>query len=330
MESYSNFIGVDISKNCLDLCSLSVENPKEMSFAKIENELNAINQFLKKLDAQKLFFCMEDTGIYGMRLYQALSEKGFKFSVIPAIQIKRSKGLQRGKSDKADARDIAFYALTHQHNLPLYQLPEVDLQELKMLLAEREKLTKAVKLFGSTAEATCYADKKACKALEKNNKKTLDFLKKQLAEAEKLIRELIKNNAHMKEQDELLRSIPGIGPQTAIQLISFTKCFTSFDNWRQLACYAGIAPFPYQSGTSIKGKTKVSHYAQKKLKSTIHMAALSSKKYDKQVKIYYERKVVEGKQKMSVLNAVSCKLIARAFAVINRGTPYVNTLKYAA
>lgn len=112
---------------------------------------------------------MEDTGIYGMGLYQALSEKHFKLSVIPAIQIKRSKGLQRVKSDKADARDIAFYALNHQYNLPLYQLPEVDLQELKMLLAERGKLTKVVKLFGSTSEATCYADKNACKALGKNN-----------------------------------------------------------------------------------------------------------------------------------------------------------------
>ncbi|QCK15040.1 transposase [Mangrovivirga cuniculi] len=118
--------------------------------------------------------------------------------------------------------------------------------------------------------------------------------------------------------------------QTAYQLICTTNGFENFTNWRQLACYAGVAPFEYSSGSSIKGKTRVSHYADKQLKSLLNMCALSSKKYDPQMKNYFDRKIKEGKNKMLVLNNIRCKLLSRVFAVINRQTPYINTYKFAA
>ncbi len=124
--------------------------------------------------------------------------------------------------------------------------------------------------------------------------------------------------------------MPGVGPQTAINLIVTTRCFSTFENWRQLACYAGVAPFEYRSGTSIRGKTKVNHIANKKLKSLLNMAALSAKRHDKQLKEYYERKIQEGKNGMSVMNALRCKIISRVFATIKRETPYVDFLKYSA
>ena len=102
-----------------------------------------------------------------------------------------------------------------------------------------------------------------------------------------------------------------------------------FENWRQLACYAGVAPFPYQSGTSIHGRTKVHPLADKKLKSLLNMCAIAAVRFDKELKIYYERKLMEGKNKMLVINNVRCKLLARVFAVINRKTPFINTFKFA-
>lgn len=331
MKKYSLFVGVDISKNSLDICLLSADNPKEMSHHVIANSQTAINRFLRTLpDSQSVLVCMEDTGAYGMPLCYALEAGKWQYSVVPAIHIKRSKGLKRGKSDKTDAKDIAFYALTHGHEIKLSSLPEADLQELKLLLSERDKLVAAIKLFESTQESNQFLNPKATKELDKCNKKTTNMLRKQLCEIEKIIAGLCKQSETIDEQMGLLQSIPGIGPQTALLLISYTRCFSSFDNWRQLACYAGIAPFPYQSGSSIKGRTKVSHFAQKRLKSAIHLAALSSKRYDTEMSAYFERKVAEGKNKMLVLNAVRCKLIARAFAVINRKTPFVNTQKFAA
>lgn len=329
MKKYAFFVGVDISKRSLDICLLSADKPKENQYYAIANTPKAITSFIKSLPATDVLFCMEDTGIYGMPLCQVLENTGLDYAVVPAIEIKRSKGLHRGKSDKADAKDIARYAITHQHEIKLFRFPEPDLQELRLLIAEREKLIKTIKLFEATNENFEFIDKKLCTSLKKNNRKTVLQLRNQLAEVERLIKGLTERNEKMNEQMKLLQTIPGIGPQTALLLMSYTRCFTAFDNWRQLACYAGIAPFPYQSGSSIKGKTKVSHYAQKRLKSAIHMASLTTKKFDVEIKQYYERKVADGKNKMLVINAVRCKLIARAFAVINRGTPFVNTQKFA-
>lgn len=97
-----------------------------------------------------------------------------------------------------------------------------------------------------------------------------------------------------------------------------------------LAPDGGLAPFPYQSGSSIKGKTKVHHLANKKLKALLNMAALSAKLNDPEIKNYFERKVNEGKNKMLVLNAIRCKVISRAFAVIQRNSAFVNVNKFAA
>ena len=330
MKKYTIYAGVDISKNSLDICLLCANHPKETKHERISNDEKSIRKFLKTLTAENIVFCMEDTGVYGLPLSYVLEELAFDYAVVPAIHIKRSIGLKRGKTDKADAKDIANYLFTHIHEIRLAHLPEEDLQELRLLLSERDKLVAAIKMFESTKESLSYFSKKTGSSTRKNNDKTVSLLKKQLIDIEKTLATLTRSNETMNEQMTLLQSIPGIGPQTALLLISYTRCFSSFDNWRQFACYAGIAPFQYQSGTSIKGKTKVSHFAQKRLKAAIHLAALSFKKHDAEMKKYFERKVEEGKNKMLVLNAIRCKLIARAFAVVNRKTSFVNIQKFAA
>lgn len=330
MKKYATICGIDISKNSLDICILNTDHPKEIQHHVIGNDEKSILSFLKTIIKEETLFCMEDTGVYSMPLCYQLDDQEFDYAIIPAIQIKRSKGLCRGKTDKSDAKDIANYALTHLHQITLHRLPEEDLQELKLLLAERDKLINAIKLFESSQESLSFIKQKIGKATQKHNFKTTKHLQKQLESLEQLIASLIEKNEIMNEQMNLLQSIPGIGPQTALLLISYTRAFTSFKNWRQLACYCGIAPFEYQSGKSVRGRTKVSHFAQKRLKSAIHLAALTSKRFDGEMKKYFERKVSEGKNKMLVINAVRCKLIARAFAVINRGTPFVNIHKFAA
>ena len=127
-----------------------------------------------------------------------------------------------------------------------------------------------------------------------------------------------------------MESIPGIGRVTALYLITITQVFARFANGRKFACFAGVAPFEYRSGSSIRGKTKVSPLANKKIKSLLHMASLSAVRYDPELRLYYKRKKEEGKHSMLVLNNIKFKLIQRAFAVINRQTPYVVTSKFAA
>lgn len=140
---------------------------------------------------------------------------------------------------------------------------------------------------------------------------------------------ILKANETLNNQAQLIRSIPGIGEQTCVYFIITTKGFTAFNNWRQFACYSGVAPFEYSSGSSIKGKTKVNHMADKKMKSLLQMCAITAIKYYPQLKEYYLKKKEEGKNSILVLNNIRCKLINRVFAVINKETPYINTYKFA-
>jgi len=103
-----------------------------------------------------------------------------------------------------------------------------------------------------------------------------------------------------------------------------------FDNWRKFASYSGTAPFPYRSGTSIKGRTKVSHLANKKIKTLLNMCARSAIVYNPEIKLYYQKRKDNGDNGMSVINIIRNKLISRIFAVVKRGTPYVNICNYAA
>ena len=115
----------------------------------------------------------------------------------------------------------------------------------------------------------------------------------------------------------------------ATTMIIATDNFQKFENWRKFASYCGVAPFPYQSGTSIKGRSKVSQIANKKIKALIHMCAINTIQHNPEMKIYYEKRLELGKNKMSTINIIRNKLIARIFAVIRRQTPYVDIMKFA-
>ena len=116
----------------------------------------------------------------------------------------------------------------------------------------------------------------------------------------------------------------------ASNMIVHTDGFQKFSEARQFASYCGVAPFPYSSGTSLKGRNKVSPLANKGIKAILHLCAVSVIKNSTEMKEYYQRKLATGKHKMCVLNAVRNKILHRIFAVIKREQPYVDTHKYAA
>lgn len=335
MKKYKFIIGIDVSKSKLDVFVIVDPASKQHSHSVVENNAKGIKQMLAMLSKQGVaiadaLFCIENTGIYGMPLACGLSSIKADFWVVPAMEIKRSKGISRGKSDKVDARDIAYYAYTHQHKLKLYQLPEVDILKLKLLQTEREKFLKALLALKTTEENECFLPKEVVREIRKANSLAQKALQKSLLLVEERIKTIIEQHPILKKQYQLITSVPGVGPITAIYLITTTRCFKDFANWRKLACYAGIAPFEYTSGSSVRGKTKVNHLANKKLKSLLNMCALNAKRVDKEIAQYYKRKTDEGKNRMLVMNAVRCKVLSRVFAIVNRETPFVNTQKFAA
>jgi len=335
MKNYKTFIGIDVSKLKLDVWLMrNPQDSKQMHFI-VDNNEKGIKEMVKIIRKQKVLiseclFCYENTGAYGMPLSFYLSKIKADFWVVPALEIKRSKGISRGKNDKTDAKTIGFYAFTHLHKLKLNVLPEKEIAQLKVLFSEREKLVKAIKIMDSTKELNGFMPGEIINETLKTNSKTVKQLKQQLKVVEEKMGEIIKQNEKIDRQRELVTSIPGIGKHTAIYLIITTNCFELFGDWRKLACYAGVAPFENTSGTSIRGRTQVNHLADKKMKSLLQMCVLTAIKNDVELKTYYNRKTEEGKNPMLVMNNIRCKLLARVFAVINRGTPFVNTQKFAA
>lgn len=335
MKKYLFFVGIDVSKMKLDVTFLEKPLEKKPFHFVVSNDSKGIKVIIKelskrKVDMESVLISFEDTGVYSLPLGCYLSQNKLDYWMIPAIEIKRSKGISRGKNDKNDSRDIAFYTMTNIHKLRLSKIPELSLIELKLLFAEREKLMKSLRILDSTKEGIGYIPKEAMRNVLKINAAATNQLKKAILKIECEMNRIISENEQLKIQNELIQSIPGVGPQTALYIILVTKSFQSFDNWRQVACYAGVAPFEYSSGSSIRGRTKINHLADKKLKSLLNLCAMNAKKYDAEIKIYYERKVAEGKSKMLVLNNIRCKLLGRIFATVNRGTPYINIQKFAA
>ncbi len=299
----------------------------------VDNNKKTIKTFIKKqikkYSKEHIVFAFENTGVYGYYLALILTQFEIDFYNISALKIKRSMGIRRGKTDKSDSLMIAKYVLSNRFDLELSSLPDSVFIELKLLYSQREKIVKTLRSFGCNKEAKSFLGKKEYKTVKKTTVSILKSLQRNLKVIEQKIKELITKDDKLKDTYELVKSIPGVGPQTATYLLIVTRDFTCFDSARKLACYSGVAPFPYQSGSSVNGRTKVNHLADKKLKSLLSMCALNSKRYDYQMKTYYDKKVAEGKNKMLIINNIRNKVLHRIFAVVKRGTPYVNTCAFA-
>jgi len=336
MKKISFFIGVDISKSTLDVAIIDQNSPNAALHSVFPNTKTGITSLLcwvKKhtsKDKSDFIFCMEHTGVYGLTLCSTLSEKNILYSLVPALEIQRSIGMQRGKNDKADSKAIAKYAYIRRDDIRITTMPHKAILKLRYILSQRDRVVKAKVMFENSKEVERFCDLNASNVLQKENKVIISFLKKRIEHFDKLVEKIIMEEPLMANQYKLITSIPGIGLQIAANIIAYTQAFHLFDCPRKFACYSGVAPFPYQSGSSIKGRTRVSHLANKKMKSILSLGALLAIRNDMEMRLYYQRKVDQGKNKMLVLNAVRNKLLHRIFAVVKRETPYVKLAQHIA
>ena len=328
-NSLTFFIGIDVSKLTLDVTVLAPKSSTK-KYKQIYNTvagLKVLNSWLRKIDGFKYshaLFCLEHTGIYTRVVLNYLSDKSANIWLESSLYIKKSLGLTRGKNDKIDSLRIAEYAYRFIDKAELYQNNLPVITELKDLLTCRARLKKQLKINRVAINELIKADPVQGEKIELLSMATVRGIELSVKEVEKEIMDIVEQNKKLKEVYDLATSIPGVGPILTLKLMVYTKMFTKFKNNRQLACYCGVAPFEHSSGTSVRGKTGVSKFANSDLKSTLHMAAISSVQHNPDLKVYYERKVKEGKNKMSAINAVRNKLLYRIVAVVNRKTPYVN------
>lgn len=321
------FIGTDVSKLTIDVSIITIDgfhqyqqfDNNAKGFKKLESWLKSTHVF----SYDTAMFCMEHTGIYTRQYVNYLLLHNAKVWMESALHLKRSMGMTRGKNDKIDSYRIARYAMTNSDKAKLVSLSNKTLLLIKDLMSNRDRINKSFQSIKVSIREMERVDKATGKEFAKLNKSAIAGLTKSKAAIEERILELINQDDELKKIYELITSIKGVGQVLATELMVYTHVFTRMNNAKQLACYCGVAPFAHTSGTSIKGRMGTSNFANMNLKSTLHLAALSSIRYVPDIKQYYERKVAEGKSKMSVLNAVRNKILQRVIAVVNRGTPYI-------
>ena len=326
MKQYTHFFGVDVSKKTIDVTLLKDMQVTHRQFSNDSAGINELMQWLAELNLSydSALFCMEATGLYCFALTQFLAVNLIDTWIEHAAQIKKANALDRGKNDKVDSRRIALYATKNLDRLRLWKPMSSTLEKIKHLASLRERLVETKKkLTTPIKEFEEVGNVSMARLLTKTIRKSLTAIDKDLKNIEASIIHIVDEDENLKELYKLITSVVGIGFVTAINLMVYTNGFTVLKDTRKLACYCGVAPFEYSSGSSVRGKTKVHYMANKKLKCNLHMASLSAVKLDADLKAYYERKVAEGKNKMSVLNAVKNKLLARVVAVVNKGEQYV-------
>ena len=324
---FTHFLGIDLSKLKLDLCLF--DGDEELFNEERKNEINSIEEVLDELidkfqlDKNALLICAEHTGNYSYPLVRVALKKGLNLWVENPATIKWSSGIQRGKSDKIDAGRIAIYALRFQDKARLVTANDPVIDRLKYLHSERELLVgDRAKYLAQIKDQPNFMPELVFEEKKKRLNTIIKSLSKAIKAIEEQVKSLIDQTAYFKGLMEIMTSIKGVGDQLATYMLIATEGFRKFNNPRQFCCYAGIAPFRYTSGSSQRSRSKVSHRADKKVKQLLHMSALSSVKSNHEMKIYFNRKVKEGKNKMTVINAVRAKIVHRIFALIRENRKY--------
>lgn len=326
------FIGIDISKKTLDvvLYSSTTKHSEKTNYRKVPNNEDGYHEIIswcghQGISPSGLLVGMENTGVYGFDLRLFLESKKIAYCAFMPLVLKHSMGLTRGKNDKVDAERIAYYTYLHRDELSYSRLSGSSILRLQELCAERKRFV----IQKEEYECLITEGKERTKtATSVRAQKMKDILDQEITTVETEMKEVIARDPALLGNDRLLLSIKGIGAVNAISTLVHTNNFEAFETARQYACYLGIAPFESTSGTSIKGKPRVSHIGAKLLKADLSQAAKSAVVWDKELKDYYERKTREGKAYGVVLNAGKFKLVCRMFAVVRRGTPFVDLQTY--
>lgn len=320
------FIGVDISKSTFDV---SYWNDRVIYLGRFSNDLEGFDLCYKSLKGltnyslQQWFFVFENTGVYSKALKNFLFSKGLACVEENPLKIKRNAPLKRGKSDPSDAQMICEYAVEKHHKLSPDKQTNKSIQKIRLLLNRRDLLVKH-----KTATQTSHSEQVVNMTKDVKEKMTLlnndliEIINKQIKELEHLIKSYLKEDIEVKNNFDLATSVTGIGLVTGAFMICLTNNFTTTRSARQFSSYTGVAPFPYESGT-MKGNHRVSKIANKKMRSLISNGVLAAVQHDPAIKQYYQRLKQKNKPHGVIWNNIKNKLIARVFATIKRGTPYV-------
>ncbi|RZJ76943.1 MAG: IS110 family transposase [Flavobacterium sp.] len=328
LDKVSWYVGIDVSKATFNYCIRY--NGEKVINGKSSNNETAIVELINSMKLLPAFkipkavFGLEHTGIYTIKILRQLHKLKANVVLEPATRIKNSLGLLRGKNDKLDAARIAKYLIRNHPFLNLWHPKREIIEHLASLSTLRERVVKMHKAMTTPLKEDFeFFNEKISKKNITLCFRSVSSLEDDLLNIESFMKELINSDDHIKKLMNIMLSVPGIGPVTALQILIHTNEFKTINSARAFAAYCGVAPFEHTSGTSIKKRSKVSPLANKKIKSLLHNGVRTCIANDPELRTYYRRRVdIDMKNKTSMMNAVKFKIICRLFACIKEDRLY--------
>ena len=331
-----NYLGIDVSKAKLDCALLREAGTAKRLDKTFTNDAAGIKALLAWLDSKlsskhnadanaasgkaRVHVLMEPTGVYHERAALWLVEAGLTVSLVNPARL-RSYAVAIGVVSKNDRLDSAVLARYGAAETPEpWQPPTLAAQTLNALLARREALCQDIQREQNRHEKTRFALNTPATVLD-SIAQTLEFLNRQLGALEKEIDQHIDSDPTLKHNDQLLRSIKGVGPRVA-QRMNALMSSHRFKSAEALAAYIGLTPCERLSGSSVRGKTRLSKKGPAQLRHLLFMPAIVAKQHNPHVKAIYARLIAKGKPKMSAIGAAMRKLVHLCFGVLHSGKPY--------
>lgn len=323
MGEMMNYVGIDIAKGKFDLVVLSGAKRKDKKFDNTDAGRKELLEWLRKqkLTVENCHLAMEATSQYYEPVALELFDAGYTVSVLNPLQIKHfgEARMKRQKTDRADAELIASFC---EANKPeRWHAPPVEVRELQRLLARLEAL-QAMSVQEQNREYESHGA-----ALE-SVKRMIQTLNEEIKRVQQRIRDHIDRHPGLREQDELLKSIPGVGDSVSSYAIAWLRV-ERFDNARQAAAFVGLSPCHHQSGDSVNKKTRISKLGHGRLRKALYLPAMAAMRYNPAAKALRDRMVEAGKNKKAAIVAVMRKMVHWIYGVLKSGKPFEVNLALA-
>lgn len=328
------FIGIDFAKEKFDAAIIEACGLKEFGdrqFGTFGNDRKGYRQFMKWVKGlagtsteSEWLFCGEDTGSCSQGLSKWLYGKGLDIWIENPYSIKHSSGIQRVKTDRADASMIAEYAWRHQDKAKLFEPLSESLTQLREVFLFRHKLVQQrvameVRKKGKESEDSS----KAMSFIRRKSKHLIKEIDSAIKECDMMIDKIISEDAELAENYAIVTSIKGVARQNGACLLIYTNNFKRFDmDARKIACYYGVAPFGKESGSSVHTPARTSHFANKLIKALLGQAAQIARVFCPEIKEYYQSLIKRGKKHSVAINNVKNKLLRIIVALVKKKTKY--------
>lgn len=312
----NEYVGIDVSKDQLVVCLLTTQGSTESQVDNTRKGFNQLHHWLKKKRATQAHICLEATGIYGIEVAQFLHDKGYLVSVVNPARIKgfAASQMRRSKTDTLDAAVIAAFcrALQPERWTP----PEPAWYELRALLRHLDDLQQTRQQQVNRLEAA------TTNLVREQLQQHIAFLDEQITQLKQQITDHLNQYPDLKQQVELLTSIPGIGNLTAARLVAEIRSFSAFEDVRQLVAFVGLDPTRHESGRRVRGGHSISRKGRSALRGALYLPALVAKRHNPLLRAFAQRLEANGKLPKQIIVAVMRKLLHLAYGILKSGQPF--------